>query len=50
MEGKLIHYFIRRKEWRMMGIKNKLTSPIQTFAIALKLSKSGNKAKKAYMC
>ena len=40
MEAQLIHAFIRRKEWRMMGTKNKLTSPSQTFPIALKLSKS----------
>ena len=37
MEGKLIHDFLRRKEWRMMKTKNKLTSPSQTFPIALKL-------------
>ena len=49
MEGKLIHDFIRRKEWMMMGTKNKLTSPSQTFPIALKLSKSSNKAEKVDM-
>ena len=49
MEGKLMHAFIRRKEWRMTGTKNKLTSPSQTFPIALKRSKSNNKAEKAYM-
>ena len=49
MEGKLIHAFIRRKEWRMMGTKNKLTSPSQTFPIALKLSKSSNKVEKENM-
>ena len=49
MEGKIIHAFIRRKEWRMMGTKNKLTSPCQTFPIALKLSKSNNKAEKEDM-
>ena len=50
MEGQLIHDFIRRKEWRMMGTKNKLNSPSQTFPIALKLSKSSNKAEKVDMC
>ena len=50
MEGKLIHGFIKRKEWRMMGTKNKLTSPSKTFPIALKLSKSNNKAEKEDMC
>ena len=47
MEGHLIHAFMRRKYWRMTGTKNKLTSPSQTFPIALKLSKSNNKAKKS---
>ena len=46
MEGKIIHAFIRRKEWRMMRTKNKLTSPSQTFPIALKLSKAAIKQKK----
>ena len=50
MEGQLIHDFNRRKEWRMMGTKNKLTSPSQTFPIALKLNKSSNKAEKTDMC
>ena len=50
MEGQLIHALIRRKEWSMMGTKNKLTSPSQTFPIALKLSKSINKVEKADMC
>ena len=36
MEVKCIHAFIRRKEWRMMRTKNKLTSPSQTFPICLK--------------
>ena len=49
MEGQLIHVFIRRKEWRIMGTKNKLTSPSQTFPIALKLSKSSNKKEKEDM-
>ena len=49
MEVQIIHAFIRIKEWRMMGTKNKLTSPSQTFPIALKLSKSSNKAEKADM-
>ena len=47
MEGQLIHAFIRRKERGMMREKNKLTSPSHTFPIALKLSKSSNKAEKA---
>ena len=50
MEGKIIHDFIRRKEWRMMRTKNKLTSPSQTFPIALNSEKEGNKAEKADMC
>ena len=50
MEEQLIHAFIKRKEWRMMGTKNKLTSPSQTFPIALKLNKSRYKAEKADMC
>ena len=50
MEVQLIHSFIRRKERRMMMAKNKSTSPSHTFPIALKLSKSGNKAKKVDMC
>ena len=50
MEGKLIHAFNRRKEWMMLRTKNKLTSPSQTFPIALKLKKAGNKAEKADMC
>ena len=49
MEGQLIHAFVRRKEWRMMREKNKLTLPSDTFPIALKLSKSSNKAEKADM-
>ena len=49
MELQTINSFIRRKEWRMMGTKNKLTSPSQTFPIALKLSKSSNKAQKVDM-
>ena len=47
VEGKLIHAFHRIKEWRMMRTKNKLTSPSQTFPIALKLKKAGNKAEKS---
>jgi len=51
VEGKIIHYFHRRKEWRMTRTKNKLTSPSQTFPIALKLrKKAGNKAEKEDMC
>ena len=49
MEGQLIHAFIRRKELRMMGTKNKLTSLSQSFPIALKLSKSNNKEEKEDM-
>ena len=49
MEGQIIHSFIRIKEWMMMGTKNKLISPSQTFPIALKLSKSSNKAEKEDM-
>ena len=49
MEGQIIHAFHMRKEWRMMGTKNKLTSPSQTFPIALNLEKAGNKAEKADM-
>ena len=39
MKGQLINAFIWRKKWRMMRKKNKLTSPSQTFPIALKLRK-----------
>ena len=49
MEGQLIHAFIRIKEKRMMREKNKSTSPSHTFPIALKLSKSSNKAEKIDM-
>ena len=49
VEGQIIHAFHRRKECRMMRTKNKLTSPSQTFPIALKLRKAGNKAEKADM-
>ena len=49
MEGQIIHDLLRRKEWRMMRKKNKLTSPSQTFPIALKLSKSSNKEEKVDM-
>ena len=49
MEGKIIHAFIRIKELRMMRTKNRLISPSQTFPIALKLRKRGNKAEKVDM-
>ena len=39
VEGKLIRAFHRRKEWRILRTKNKLTSPSQTFPISLKLRK-----------
>ena len=45
MEGQLIDDFLRIKE-----TKNKLTSPSQTFPIALNSEKAGNKAEKVDMC
>ena len=50
MERKIIHTFIRRKEWRMIREKNKSIAPSLTFPFAVKLSKAGNKAEKADMC
>ena len=51
VEGKLIHDFYRRKEWRIMRTKKKLTSPSQTFPIALKLrKKQAIQQEKADMC
>ena len=50
MEGQLIHSFLRRKEWRMMRTKNKLTSPSQTFPIALKLRKKQEIKQKKKTC
>ena len=49
MEGQIIHDFNKIKERRMMRAKNKSTSPSHTFPIALKLSKSSNKAEKVDM-
>ena len=50
VEGKLIHDFHRIKEWRMMRKKNKLTSPSQTFPIALKLKKKQAIKQKKQTC
>ena len=47
MERQLIHAFIRRKGWRMMGGKNKSTTPSLTFPFALFINKIGNLAEKA---
>ena len=47
VEGQLMHAFHRKKEWRMLRKKNKLTSPSQTFPISLKRRKSKQKRKKS---
>ena len=50
MEIKLIHDFIRRKEWSMMRAKNKSTTPSLTkFPFAINLNKAGNLAEKVDM-
>ena len=49
MERKLIHDFIRIKEWRMMSSKNKSTTPSFTFPFASNINKAGNLAEKADM-
>ena len=49
MGRQLIHAFIRRKEWRMMRAKNKLTTPSLTFPFAINLNKAGNLVEKEDM-
>ena len=50
MEIKIMHAFIRRKEWRMMREKNKSTTPSFTFPFAINLNKEGNLVEKEDMC
>ena len=50
MERKLIHAFIRIKEWRMMWEKNKSTTPTLAFPFTLILNKTGSSIEKADMC